>query len=116
MGRYERPRQHRDCHKDTVFDELELYPAGLNVQVVEDLCGSGPAGDVVHDWGEKHNLLAVAGGAEEKHGRSDADCHITIRITYWRVTVNLSKLGIDQVIEMLLVAGHCRLNVGPFQV
>src|SRR5215216_7769154 len=111
MGRYEGPGQYRDGHEDTVFVQLKLDPARLDIQVVEHLGSPGPASDVVHDWSEEHNLLPVSGGTQKKHGRSDPDCHIPFGVTNGRMAIDLGQLGIDQVVEMLLITRHGRLEV-----
>ena len=83
-------------HEDAIPDELELDPPSLDVQVVEHLGGSGPAGDVMHDRGEDHHLLAVGGGAEEEHRRSDSDGYVTLGVADRKMAVHLGKLGVDQ--------------------
>ena len=62
--------------------------------------------------GEEHHLLTVLGGPQEEHGRSDSDRDITFGVADRRMAVYLGELGVDQVVEMLLVTRHGRGEVG----
>jgi hypothetical protein len=69
----------------------------------------------VHDCGEDHHLLTVPGGSEEEHCRSDSDRDITFGVADRLMTIHLGKLDVDQIVEMLLVTGHGRHEVGALQ-
>ena len=116
MSRHKGLRQHRNGHEDPVADELELHPPGLDVQVIEHLGGARSTRDIVHDCREDHHLLAVPGGPEEEHGRSDSDRHIAFGVADRPMAVHLRQLGVDQVVQMLLVTWHGRRQVGPLQL
>ena len=80
MSWHKGPGQHRDSHKDSVSDELELHPPSLDIQVIEHLGGSRPTRDIVYHCREDHHLLAIPRSSEKQHGRADSDRYIALSV------------------------------------
>ena len=100
VGGHERAGQHRHGDEHPVADQLELDPAGLDVQVVQHLGGPGPAGHVVHHRGEHDHLLGVRRGAQEEHRRPDPDRHVALGVVDRRVAEHPAELGVHQLVQV----------------